>query len=52
MVLDGTMLIIACTALTVLHPGVAFGDVWQEANFHFRTKRYKTSGAVSEDSEK
>ena len=43
MVLDGTMVVIACIAFTVVHPGVAFGKVWHEANFHFRTK--KSEGA-------
>jgi hypothetical protein len=35
MILDGTMVIIASLALTIMHPGRAFGSVWEEANFHF-----------------
>jgi hypothetical protein len=41
MILDGTMVIIACITLTVMHPGFAFGAVWQEANFTFRVKKKK-----------
>lgn len=36
MVLEGAMVIIACIALTVFHPGVAFGGKWDQANFKFR----------------
>ena len=35
MVLDGVMVIIACTCLTVFHPGIGFGDRWAEAKFPF-----------------
>lgn len=35
MILDGTMVIIACLTLTIMHPGRAFGRVWGEANFTF-----------------
>jgi len=35
MILDGTMVIIALLALTIMHPGRAFGKVWNEANFTF-----------------
>src|SRR4051812_26834414 len=38
MILDGTMVIISCLALTIVHPGRGFGSVWKEANFTFRTK--------------
>ena len=41
MILDGMMVIIACITLTVMHPGVGFGNVWQEANFSFRTSKDK-----------
>ena len=44
MVLDGTMVIISCLALTIMHPGVGFGSVWQEANFSFRTKKGHRDG--------
>ncbi len=33
------MVIIACFALTVMHPGWGFGSVWQEANFSFILRR-------------
>lgn len=35
MVLDGVMVIIACVCMTVLHPGIGFGDRWAEAKFPF-----------------
>jgi hypothetical protein len=35
MVLDGTMVIIACTCMTVLHPGIGFVGKWAEAKFPF-----------------
>lgn len=38
MVLEGVMIIIACTCLTVLHPAICFQGAWAEANFSFRTK--------------
>lgn len=49
MVLDGTMIVIALISLTVMHPGVAFGNVWQQANFHIRTRKYagESSGSQS-----
>lgn len=36
MVLEGAMITIACTCLTLLHPGIAFQGHWAEANFKFR----------------
>ena len=39
MVLEGAMIVLATTALTALHPAVAFQGVWHEANFQFRTKK-------------
>ena len=36
MVLDGVMIIVAITVLTVLHPGVAFQGHWSAANFTLR----------------
>ncbi|KAF8861352.1 RTA1-domain-containing protein [Acephala macrosclerotiorum] len=39
MILDGVMVIIACTCLTVLHPGIGFGHKWKQANFPFRGER-------------
>jgi len=38
MVLEGVMIVIATTCLTVLHPAVCFQGAWHEANFAFRTK--------------
>ena len=47
MVLDGVMIIIAITVLTVLHPGVAFQGHWSAANFTLR----KSKGLKSTDIE-
>lgn len=38
MVLEGVMVVIACTCLTALHPGVCFQGAWHVADFKFRTK--------------
>lgn len=35
MILDGVMIIIASSSLTIFHPGRCFGSVWKEANFTF-----------------
>lgn len=45
MVLEGVMIIIACTCLTLLHPAVCFQGVWHEANFVFRTSKHRHSGS-------
>ncbi|KAI9678275.1 MAG: hypothetical protein M1817_006220 [Caeruleum heppii] len=39
MVLDGAMIIVACTELTALHPGFAFQGNWGTANFRLRTRK-------------
>lgn len=39
MILEGAMIVIATTCLTFLHPGIAFGKSWEEADFHFRTRK-------------
>jgi hypothetical protein len=39
MVLEGVMIVLATTCLTVLHPAVAFRGAWGEANFRFRKSR-------------
>lgn len=36
MILDGVMIILSSTCLTVFHPGVGFGKQWAEAGFRFR----------------
>jgi len=35
MVLDGVVVIITCTCLSIFHPGIRFGDRWAEAKFPF-----------------
>ena len=37
MILEGTAIVIACLCLTLLHPGVCFQGVWDEANFKLRS---------------
>ncbi|RDL39273.1 Uncharacterized protein BP5553_03613 [Venustampulla echinocandica] len=39
MIMEPTMIAVACICLTVFHPAVAFKGVWHEANFTFRTKK-------------
>ncbi|PMD32729.1 RTA1-domain-containing protein [Hyaloscypha variabilis F] len=36
MILEGAMVTIACSCLTLLHPGIAFQGRWTDANFKFR----------------
>jgi hypothetical protein len=38
MVLEGAMIVLATTCLTVSHPGIAFQGIWGEANFSFKGK--------------
>jgi hypothetical protein len=49
MVLDGVMVIIACTCLTVMHPGIGFGNKWGVSKFFFWGKR-EAAGDVVEQS--
>jgi hypothetical protein len=35
MILDGAMVIMTGTCLTILHPGIGFGGKWAEAKFPF-----------------
>ena len=46
MVLDGVMVILACTCLTILHPGIGFGDRWVEAKFPFGKKAVEVDPEV------
>jgi len=41
MILEGTMIAIACITLTALHPVVCFQGSWHEADFKFRPFRVK-----------
>jgi len=47
MALEGPMIIIAVSALTVFHPGYAFHGQWQDATWSFRQK--KTDGSDGSD---
>lgn len=38
MVLEGTMVTIACSCLTLLHPGISFQGSWNAADFNFWRK--------------
>lgn len=44
MVLDGVMVILAATCLTIWHPGYGFGKRWNEARFPFRTPKTEADG--------
>lgn len=58
MILDGTMVILACICMTVLHPGLGFGGrggKWREVRFGFgKGKNHKGGeegvGVVSAES--
>lgn len=39
LILDGAMMAIAVLCLTATHPGVAFGGLWQAADWNFRSKK-------------
>jgi hypothetical protein len=49
MILDGTMVIIGSLALTIMHPGRAFGSVWDEANFTFLIRKGSGGDVVMEN---
>lgn len=49
MVLDGVMVILACTCLTVLHPGFGFEGRWHEADFKFRTSKNRVTDGGDEE---
>jgi len=36
MILEGAMVTIACSCLTLLHPGISFQGHWSDVNFRFR----------------
>lgn len=48
MVLDGVMIIISCTCLTVMHPGIGFGDKWTASKFTFRERAATDREAAEE----
>lgn len=52
MILEGPMIIIACVALTVFHPGICFRGRFGEANWGFAKKGGATKeGGFSETDE-
>lgn len=51
MVLDGVMVIIACACLTVMHPGIGFGDKWNASKVSFGGKKQGPVGVVEESPE-
>ncbi|KAK0101215.1 hypothetical protein ONS95_012803 [Cadophora gregata] len=52
MVLDGVMVILASTALTVMHPGFAFGNKWAVGKFKFRKEKTVEEDGPTETGEK
>lgn len=44
MILEGAMIILAITPLTLLHPGVAFQGNWSQANFSIRASKDRLRG--------
>jgi hypothetical protein len=55
MILEGAMVTIACSCLTLLHPGISFQGHWNGANFKFRLGKNrdleKTTPADSDESQ-
>jgi hypothetical protein len=55
MILEGAMVTIACSCLTLLHPGISFQGHWRHANFKFRLGKgvdvEKTTPADSAESQ-
>ncbi|KAF2088721.1 RTA1-domain-containing protein [Saccharata proteae CBS 121410] len=39
LIFEGPMIIVACAALTIFHPGVCFKGYWGEGNFSFKTNK-------------
>ena len=51
MILEGAMMIVTVTVLTIFHPGVCFGGEWASANFGLRRKSQKQTTNVDESKE-
>lgn len=49
MILDGTMVILASACLTLMHPGIGFGDKWKDAKFAWRDPKRRTSESAIEN---
>jgi hypothetical protein len=49
MILEGAMIIIATSCLTLLHPGVSFQGSWTAANFSMRAKKDVEKTALPEE---
>lgn len=50
MILEGAMIILAVTLLTILHPAVAFQGEWHKANFAIRKSKDKNLAMNSSNS--
>lgn len=48
MVMEGVMIVLATTCLTLLHPAVCFQGAWGGAVFHFRTRKGQEQGVKME----
>jgi hypothetical protein len=42
MILEGAMITLATTALTVFHPGRAFGEKWRDPGWRWKKERNAT----------
>jgi hypothetical protein len=51
MILEGVMILVACLALTIGHPGVSFQGNYATANFSMRSRENKPSGLSTPDEE-
>jgi hypothetical protein len=50
MILEGVMIIIAVTAVTITHPYFSFGGAWGEAAWSLRGKKNVEAGVVGKES--
>lgn len=49
MVLDGVMVILACTCLTIMHPAHGFANRWSELKFPFRYPKHGSGRDVDQE---
>jgi hypothetical protein len=42
LILEGTMILVACLCLTIYHPGIAFQGRWADADFSMKRRKDKS----------